>query len=270
MRIREWTAGGLLLLAQALCAGTIRLETAVLTHVGGDEAALLVVVRNSGDEPAHGIAVEGRLGGQAAAAPAPDLPPGSSAEVELIFPAESPALGTHVAELRVRYRDRNGYPFSTVSVGSVTFGPAPAPPPVKAFLTPATIREQGRLQVRLRIEAGGEPRTVRVRVLLPDDLGCDSPDRAVTVFPGRPTTVEAAVSNRTGRAGSVYPVFAVIREEAPDGGVREQAIRGAVTLAGPGAGRFPWGGAGLAGAALLTLVFVILQAGRKKEGPDAA
>jgi len=264
-----WTACGLLLLAQALCAGTIRLETAVLTHVDPDEAALLVVVRNSGDERAHQLAVEGRLGGQVAAGPALDLEPGGSEDVELIFSADTLPPGTHVAELLLRYRDRNGYPFSTVAAASVTIGGHGAPSPVRVSLAPVTISNSGRLQVRLQLDAASAPRTVRVRALLPDDLGCEAPDRAVTVFPGRLTAVEAALSNRTGRAGSVYPVFAVIREETP-GGVCEQAVRGTVTLAGSGLGRFPWAAFGFSGAVMLALVFLILQTAGKAEGPDGA
>jgi len=262
-----WIACGILLAAPVLGAGVIRLETAVLTHADPHETAVFVVLRNAGDEPAHRIAIEGRLAGHVVTRPPFDLEPGGSADDELILPFDAPETGTRVAELRLRYRDRNGYPFSAVTVGRVAFGGEARPSPVFARLQSATIREAGRLEVRLRLPDGETPRPVRLRYLVPDDLGCEAPDRTVTLFPGRLTVAAAALSNRTGRAGSVYPVFAIIREEGPEG-VREQAVRGAVTLADAGAGRVPWIGLGAGGAALLVALFILRQAGGRAGGSN--
>ncbi len=255
-------AGALLLVAPAVFAGVIRLDVAVMSHANAEETSVLVVLQNSGDEAAREVRVEGVLAGLARTNAPVDLAPEASSEAEMIFPSSALPPGLHMAEFRVRYRDGNGYPFSTVAVRPVQAGAAPGPARVSATLVPAVLTDTGRLRARLWLQAGASPATVSLRLLVADDLACDMPDRTVALFPGRPVMVEAALSNRTGRAGSVYPVFIIVTE-AGRGPVREMAARGVITLERGGATAFPWPGLAFAVAMILALLFVIAQAGGK-------
>ncbi len=256
-------AAGLLLAAQVAYAGVIRLDVAMLTHEDEEETSILVMLRNSGDDEVCQASVEGRLAGVALTNAPLDLAPGASGDTELIFPTPALAPGYQVAELRVRYRDRNGYPFTAVAAQPMQVGTGGGPARVTATLIPAVMKDNGQLRARLRLNPDAPPLTVRLRFLVADDVACDAPDRTVALFPDRPVIVEAALSNRTGRAGSVYPVYAIISETGA-GPARETLVRGAITLTGGGTTAIRWPGLAFAAAALLALLFGIAQVGGKR------
>jgi hypothetical protein len=251
------------------CAGVIRLDATVLTHENPEETSFLVALRNSGDDAALQVSVEGCLAGVTLTNAPLDLAPGTVADTELIFPTPALAPGTHVAEFRVRYRDHNGYPYATVAVQPIRIAAGPGPARVSATVIPAFLKETGRLRARLLLEPGAPPLTVRLRFLVADDLACDAPHRTVALFPDRPVLVEAALSNRTARAGSVYPVFAIVTEIGTNT-VRETMARGVITLGGGGTVPFPWPGLAFAAAVLLALLFAVAQAGGKGRRPHDA
>lgn len=253
----SWSAGLLILAAQAACADVIQLQATILEHGDAGEVALLFVLANTGDEAARGVSIEGRLAGASLVRDLPDVEPGSEQDAEFVFPAPA-APGLHAAEFLIRYHDANGYPFSSPQAVLVDRGASGLPDNVKARVEPLTLRQSGRLRMSLALPAGAAPVNVRVRVLAPDELACDAPDRTVALFPGRPVLVEAAVSNRAGRPGSAYPVFTVISATGTNG-VRETLAAGRVRVRGGGLGDCPWPPAAFAAALILLAAFFVAQ-----------
>ncbi|MFO7534202.1 MAG: hypothetical protein R6X19_00715 [Kiritimatiellia bacterium] len=256
-----------LLVAQAACGEVIQLQAAMLRHGNAGASSILFILRNSGDEAARAIRIEGRLAGVSLVRELPDLEPDSEQDAEFDFPASAMPRGLHAAEFLIRYHDANGYPFSSPQAVLVDRGaPAPAAE-IAAHVEPLVLADTGRLRLWLTLPEGASPVNVRVRILAPDELVCEAPDRTLALFPGRPVLVEAAVSNRSGRAGSDYPVFAVVSATHTNG-VLESLAEGRVRVKGGGLGDYSWPPAALGAAVILLTAFFLAQ--RKGGGERAA
>lgn len=260
-----WLACGLGVIAQAAAAGFIRLETVVLASVAPAQTALSVVYRNTGDSPARRVEVQGRLAGQSQLAPPAGLPAGETADSELDFQTASIPPGHHVAEIRIRYCDQNGYPYSSVTVRELDIGAPAARLPVAIRVEPVVMREKGRLAVTLQLEKQSAPISVRLRVLAPDDVSGEPADRLIELFPGRPVRVETELTNRKASGGSTYPVFAIV-SQVSGGSVNEKAAVGVISVEAL-RGDFPWPEAAFPAAVLLAALFLLFQRRKTDASP---
>ena len=178
--------------------------------MSNDAAVAFVRVTNRGDEPAHGVHVEARLGDVTARSGAcPELAVDASFNAELALGAKPDVPGRYAVPVKIAYADANAYPFSAVYVEFLATQEPSGPELVAGVLSPATLLQAGELVLNLKTQTG-QPADVDVRLWLPDELLVETAARNVTVFPGRIADVRFPVRNFGALPGSTYAVAATV------------------------------------------------------------
>lgn len=218
-----FTAWGLCAVPAAVLAGAIRLnlEPAIeLTHA---PPSLVVTVRNDGDEPARGVAIEASVAGWSGRSTneVRSLRPDESCRYELPLTRLPLAPGIYAVVVKAKYGDLNGSRASAITLIDLTVGGASRDTWALPLLTPVTLADSTRVTLRLASIEDGKVET-RVRLVLPDELACRNPERVVTLEPGIEREEVFEVSNVAGRPGSAYAVAAVL--EADFGGWHRSAV----------------------------------------------
>jgi len=201
----------LVALAGACNAAYIRLEVVPGCALRQGRVSVDLRIANQGEEPARAVRIEAVLAdARAVAGPREALAAGDSFSTSLALGAAPTPAGVYAAVIRVHYTDRKGYPFSSLhSVPFVSAMPEKAREPLVARLAPATIKDRGLLSLAI---TNRTPRAIETtaEILLPDELGCDKPRRAIVVPADGQITVPFTISNLTALGGSRYAVLARI------------------------------------------------------------
>jgi hypothetical protein len=237
-------------------AGVIRLPVTAEPVESAGRAALRVELRNEGDAPARDVELEASLGVWRHREPLRrELGPGETVSLTLPIAGPPAAPGRYPAIVRARYGDLNGYRFSSVAVTAFAVGGVGAGDDewVIPTLAPTVVEGAGTLKLQtLSLEAAPGP--ARARLVLPDELACDAPERGVELEPDILRTVEFSVVNRRATPGSAYAVWALVEGER-DGRHLLEVVEGVVQVTGraaPGWRTYAgWAAAGMALCAVL-------------------
>lgn len=215
-------------------AGTISLDTQVQATVEGETLHGAITLTNRGDEPAYQVQV---------AAEVQELSWTSSVR-ERVAVGESHTVnfeqalgglqpGRYPLIVRIHYTDANRYPFSALTVTEFTVGQAAAPD-LLAILEGVTIQGDGRVTLRMK-NLTQEPRTVTVRLVLPNELSAEPSTMTKELSADQETQATFRVKNFSALGGSTYPVYAVLEHES-DGVHHTTLAAGSVRVESPSGG----------------------------------
>ena len=202
------------LFALPALAGFIELSVSV-TPVPTDHGLKLEIgLSNQGDEAAEDISLEAFLPGTETAKilPGPGiLKPGAKRKITAALKRREKAKGLHPVILRVRYRDANRYPFSTLAYGLYQVG-KPLSPQVLLRGIPSIVDESGRASFALA-NLSSDPLAVDILFFAPDELKLSDRSLKTRIAAMDKDIIETDLENRTALAGSSYPVVALARYE---------------------------------------------------------
>lgn len=245
----------------------IRLPVTAEPAESAGQPALRVELRNDGDEPARDVELEASLGAWRHREPTRrELAPGETVSLTLPLAAPPATPGRYPAIVRVRYGDLNGYRFSALAATAVAVGGESDGDWVIPTLSPAVVEGAGTLKLEV-LALGTAPGPARVRLVLPDELSCDLPERGISLEPDTLRTVEFAVVNRHATPGSAYAVWAFVEGERGGRHLLE-VVEGSVQVTGralPGWRAY----AGWAATGVALCVVLILMGRRRGDGDKA-
>ena len=208
--------------------GTITLSITADTEVGDGEVRCTVRVRNTGNEPAQSVQVEAELGGERVSSPesrtlAPD---GELTEI-LVF-ADVPERGRHAIPLYVRYADARLHPFTAPAYAWVVVEVDPNPG-MALRLDPVELGDDQAIATAVLTSESSEERTVRLRLVLPDEIEASAPERELVLGPGESRRETFRLRNVSAVVGSRYPVIGLL-ESAGGRPHRAVAATGTVSI----------------------------------------
>jgi hypothetical protein len=233
-------AGWILMLPPEGRAGTIQLQPEVRVEVTNGLPVASIEIFNGGNEPARMTRLEVGLppGGENGTIAAPftrtlsrTVAPGDCIREQVSISPPPASPGVYQMVTRIRYSDFTGGEFSSVSVSDFFWGgesQADQSNWVVPSVAQASLGRTGTLRVSLLL-IQDEPVSVTVRLVLPDELGCPTPVQRVVLEPDSTRDVTFEIANKRARPGGVYPVFAIVEQEAP-GFHRSASAAGAVTV----------------------------------------
>ena len=129
---------------------------------------------------------------------------------------------------------------------------------IVSSLCDATLGRSGTVRVDLEL-LQDDPVDAMVRLVLPDELGCSTPERQVRLEPDVRRSETFQIENRGALCGGVYPVYAIV-EHTAGGRHQSSSAAGSVTVTewqGSGQSYWVWLGAALG-------LLIALLAGRPK------
>jgi len=256
---RIFLAGWILLMPLAVSAGVIRLLPEAHLELTNGLPAAVVEITNLGDESCRVLSIEARWAGlRSQVIPNEFLVTGEHTQKRILFsempvqPDERPAV------VRIQYAHPNGTVFSALALGQFPAGPTNGSPWVSVQFFPVSLGRKGSLTCQL-ILLEDAPSEVTVRLILPDEFVCATPERQVRLDPDVPRIETFEITNHSGVPGSTYPVFTLV-ERQWNGAWQCTTASGGVTVGETkwiGQSYIFWGGISifiLLGLWLLTLV----------------
>jgi len=191
-------------------AAFISLRADARAQVVSNRVVAGLTLINEGDEAARSVRVAARFLDRTAGSPAQDLlPPGQPLELALDLGAPPEEAGFYPLIFKIHYADANHYPFSALAFHAQSFPEAvPPPPAVLAILQPLSLTDRGTLKLKLK-SLLDTPFDLLLRLHLPDELSCETPELNLLLTPGRERQVEFPLVNFSGRPGSRYTLLVV-------------------------------------------------------------
>ncbi len=208
-RVAGWLVAVAATLPATASAGRISLDLALSCTPSEAMFECLASVRNSGEEAAVAPRLELRIGDATHSWEATDLSPG--AEEVRSFEEALPAAARVAVLLRVRYRDANDYALSAVSALEAVIDGS-VEPPVAGTFEASPLATRGRAVANL-VSRVDEARSATISWWAPDELEFGEPSR-VELGPLRSADIAVSIRNRSGLAGSSYPIFALVETKA--------------------------------------------------------
>ena len=196
------------LLTSPASASFISLKTALSSYYANGRLTAKVVIINKGDEPAHDLRAEFKVGGQDVLSEnLPELPVGGTARIEKSIPFTPTLPGTYPLTLITHYTDANQYPFSGLMMQTFVCQRAGLPSLVSR-LDPLSFDQQGELNLNLK-NTGLSPITARTTLVAPVELTVENAVRKTELMPGADCGLNFTVKNFSALPGSVYQAWAV-------------------------------------------------------------
>lgn len=224
---------GLLSLSTPLKASVISMRTDASASTNNGRIELSVRLTNGGDEAAHAVRTEARLGKQQATHPArPTLNADESCETALDLGPLPDRDGQYIIVLKTHYTDANGYPFSALaSLPLMVNNAGELEQPVLAALPPLSLSDRGTLNVKIKL-LGSHPVDARIELVLPDELSCSDREQNILLEPNQNRVTTFHLENFSGRAGSTYAVLVLVTF-LQDNIQYSMASSGVVSIAAP-------------------------------------
>jgi hypothetical protein len=258
-------AGWIMMLSPEGRAGSIQLQPDVSVEVTNGHPYAVVEVFNGGDEPARITGLEAGLsaGRKVGRTLSRTVSPGGVIHERIPVPAPSGLPGFYQGITRIRYADFTGGNFTSVSVSGFSW-PRSDSDGLSHWVVPSvsqiSMGRVGTLRVSLLL-IQDDPVSATVRLVLPDELDCPASEQRVVLEPDSTREVTFEVTNRRARPGGVYPVYAIVEQEAA-GLHRSASAAGTVTVADiKWVGQSPW--VWLAGAFSLVALLGLGMRGRR-------
>jgi hypothetical protein len=166
---------------------------------------------NEGDESARSVSISAGFQDRLISGPIrATLPPREPMEVQLDLGPLPTEPGRYPIVFKIHYADANLYPFSALAFHSWAFPESELhPPALLALAQPLSLSGKGSLKLKIK-SLVDSPLDVNLRLHLPDELSCDTPELNLLLAPGRDRTVEFPLVNFSGRPGSRYTILVVL------------------------------------------------------------
>jgi hypothetical protein len=202
----------LLLFTLPARASFISLKTTLSSQYENGRLTVKVSIVNNGDEPAHDVQAEFRVGGRSVLSDKiSELPVGEMGMIEQYLPFKIARPGTYPLALVTHYTDVNQYPFSALSLQTFVYRDA-GYPPLFGQLSSAAFDREGKLSYKLK-NSGQGVITAQTTLIAPAELTVAEANREIVIEPGTEQSLSFAVKNFSALPGSAYQAFAVAEFE---------------------------------------------------------
>lgn len=227
-------------LAAPAVAGTTSISISQVARVVGGQLVVDLEVGNAGDEAALSVTPILRFGDREVRGKGkPNLDPNTSFDETLSLPVGTLGEGRWPFHLTVDYTDLNLYPFSALQAQALVVGSPPYAKVVVPAIQGGDISGTGTLTITVK-NLTPESRTVRLHVLVPEEIEATGGSREVPLEAWKDATLEVSLTNRTALVGSRYPVF--VTAEYDDGPVHQAVVaQGSVAIVNAGSFVDRWG-----------------------------
>ncbi len=190
-------------------ASYISLNTSLGTKVTERELDVYVSVVNKGDEPAHNVQAEIRLGGkQYYAKKVQQLGIDQKYQVMRDLPLKVQRPGNYPLILAMHYTDANQYPFSALTGKTFAYRNVDRPSEIFGRMGTARFWKEGRIELTLR-NSGDTELEVFTYLETPRELSVTSPKQAAVIPAKADKTLVFGLKNFSALTGSNYQIFAV-------------------------------------------------------------
>jgi len=194
-------------------ASYISLQTTVNSAVAGNTLTVSISSVNKGDEAAHNVQAEVRLGEKKVVLKkAAELKVNGAYRAQRSFKLDQKVPGEYPLVVVMHYADANQYPFSALSCQTFSYRTESRPSDLFGKLTSSTFWKKGRVKLTLKnlSKADIEAST---SLVVPREISA-APDRVEISVPAN-SKEEAAfeLENFSALNGSSYQVFAVTEHE---------------------------------------------------------
>jgi len=219
-----------ILLAQAGFASYISLQTTVKSRVEGNTLTVLISSVNKGDEPAHSVQAEVRLGKRTAMlSKVQELRVNGTYQARTTFPLAYKVPGEYPLVVVMHYADANLYPFSALNCQTFAFRSESRISDLFGKMGSATFWEKGRIRLSLK-NMSGDAVQASTYLVVPREISV-AQQRVDMLIPAHAgSRADFELENFSALNGSSYQVFAVTEHES--GGIHQTAITpGMVRLA---------------------------------------
>ncbi len=197
---------------------TIRLSPAINVTGTADGLECKIELTNRGTESVHRLRWHAEFAGVPQVWEDADtrLEPGTNLEVTHPLRTPSPLTeGEYPFILTTTFRDRSGYPFSSILATTVTnlLPAASAPAPLRILVyPPERLKHRGDLRV-VAISEHAEPLNARIRLVTPHELETTTAEQLIEIPAKSAHSIRFPIHNIRGRAGRRITVSAVITYE---------------------------------------------------------
>lgn len=204
------------LLADLALASYISFKTTVTSKMEGNTLRILVSAVNEGDEAAHNVQAEIRLGDKKILAGKKDqLEVDQTYVAHAAFEVPFKNPGQYPLVITLHYTDANQYPFSALSVHKYTYKHE-SPAEIVGQLRSAKFTQKGKIEYVLR-NMSHEPISVFTRVVSPRELSVKN-DRIKFLLAARSSkSLPVEIENFSALPGSTYQVYAITEYEKGGG-----------------------------------------------------
>ena len=200
------------LLASAAHASFISLNTTVTSEVRGNILNVSVSVVNKGDEAAHNVQAEVRLGDKKILAnKKQELGVGGIYRAKTSFQLNQKP-GQYPLVIVMHYADANQYPFSALTVQSFPYKAQAMLSDVFGKGKDATFWEKGSIKFILKNMGDTEIKS-STYLVTPRELTVKEGKQALTIAPKSDQSLKFSVENFSALSGSNYQVFAISEYE---------------------------------------------------------
>lgn len=185
----------------------ITLATEFSVSVKAEDFALLVMVENQGDVPAHDVQLDVVLGDKSLVGPVvKKLKVSEQTAVEFSLADVFGIPGRYPVVIRTSYKDANGYRFTALTVGFYDYKSTVMPAvSISGHSISIPVDGKGRMSFVLRND-GEMERAVELELFLPDELSVSDEQSVIKIGPQQQQTLEYEVENYSALADSRYQV----------------------------------------------------------------
>lgn len=202
-------------LAASAHAGFITMQTSVETKILNNRLNVIVTTANTGDEPAHHVAVHVEVGKNLKSSEEqPVLQIKAPRQSRFEFDVSGLKPGVHPIIVRVDFTDANQYPFSSISVSHFTHK-TNLHPLVFGKTGPVALKRGAKLHATVK-NLDDKLKNARIRLILPRELSCTDADRSIVLKPLEEKIVAFDLSNFSALPGAKHAVFALLEYEEKD------------------------------------------------------
>jgi preprotein translocase subunit Sec61beta len=202
-----------LLLTLPVSASYISLRTRVSSRVVGDVLEVSILAVNKGDESAHNVQAEIRVGGRKVLAKkVPELGVNKSYEVGRKFDLGLRQPGEYPLIVIVHYADANMYPFSALSCQTFSYKAEALPGEIFGSIKSSSFWKKGRAKLTLK-NMGSSLVAASTYLVAPRELSVRKEASIMSIPPKSAGRLDFEIENFSALGGSTYQVFAISQYE---------------------------------------------------------
>ena len=194
------------LAGQAAVAGSISQQIHTTCTVTDKGVIVKVTTTNIGREAAVNVQIQVLFQGKKHSSQIrPRLEPGQYFTAMVSLLPDLKMAGSYSVEVRVNFHDLNGYPFSSLSYGSVVFKEGVN---TEVFIEPSEVILAKRSKLELEIlNMDQENREIKIRLAVPRELNVTPSEKTLTLKARGRQKVSFRLENFSALPGSVYAIL---------------------------------------------------------------
>ncbi|MBU0672276.1 MAG: hypothetical protein KJ732_04515 [Candidatus Margulisbacteria bacterium] len=203
----------MIVFSSAAFASYISLNTSLTTKVDKNDLMVLVTVINKGDESAHNVQAELRVGGEKYLAEKKlELGINQTYTAATTFKLKMQKPGLYPLVLVMHYTDANQYPFSALTCNVFSYQAGALPAEIIGKLQTAAFWQAGQTKLTLKNLSDSEI-AAETSLVVPRELTVTTKAQKVRLAPKSNKTVTFGLENFSALDGSTYQVFAITEYE---------------------------------------------------------